>query len=203
MVLDAARSRPDEWEVTAYVDPERHPELERSGLEWLGSDAEAIPLLRGRRCILAVGGTAGSTLRQQIERQYADSGAVWASVVHVSAVLASDAVISEGVVILAGSVVNPGAVIGKHAIVNSGVVVEHDVVVGSFVHLAPGSIIGGGVNVGAGAFIGLGARIRDHVGIGAYATVGLGAAVVEDVPNGETWLGVPARPSRKSARPTP
>jgi serine acetyltransferase len=30
--------------------------------------------------------------------------------------------------------------------------------------------------------------------VGSYATVGMGAAVLSNVPDGETWVGVPAHP---------
>ena len=32
--------------------------------------------------------------------------------------------------------------------------------------------------------------------LGADATVGMGSVVLDDVPAGETWVGVPARPIR-------
>ena len=45
-----------------------------------------------------------------------------------------------------------------------------------------------------GAIIGMGALIGPGVTIGRGATVGMGAVVLKDVPEGETWVGNPARP---------
>ena len=50
-----------------------------------------------------------------------------------------------------------------------------------------------GIRVGAGAWIGAGATVLDGVSLGDRAVVGAGAVVREDVPEGKTAVGVPAR----------
>ena len=57
----------------------------------------------------------------------------------------------------------------------------------------------GRVHIGRGAVIGAWATVRSGVAIGAEATVGFNSLVTRDVPDGETVLGVPARPVRSSA----
>ena len=42
--------------------------------------------------------------------------------------------------------------------------------------------------------------LREGVRIGADATVGMGSVVLDDVPAGQTWVGVPARPIRTGVR---
>jgi acetyltransferase-like isoleucine patch superfamily enzyme len=50
-----------------------------------------------------------------------------------------------------------------------------------------------GITVGAGAWIGAGATVLDGVAIGDRAIVGAGAVVRNDVPEGATAVGIPAR----------
>jgi len=49
------------------------------------------------------------------------------------------------------------------------------------------------IEIGAGAYVGAGAIVLPGVSIGAGARVGAGAVVTKDVPDGETWVGVPAQ----------
>lgn len=48
--------------------------------------------------------------------------------------------------------------------------------------------------VGRGAKIGASVTILSGVNIGDNAVVGAGSVVTKDIPAGETWAGVPARP---------
>ncbi|MBE3120403.1 MAG: acetyltransferase, partial [Candidatus Atribacteria bacterium] len=38
------------------------------------------------------------------------------------------------------------------------------------------------------------ATVKQGITIGNRAVIGCGAVVVDDIPAGETWVGVPARP---------
>lgn len=65
------------------------------------------------------------------------------------------------------------------------VVIEHQVTIGAEKGVSP--------VVGDGVFIGAGAKILGAVKIGNGAKVGANAVVVEDVPEGATVVGIPAR----------
>ncbi|MFO0555045.1 MAG: serine acetyltransferase [Polyangiaceae bacterium] len=84
-----------------------------------------------------------------------------------------------------GVVIN-GAVRG-----GSDVKIEHQVTIGAEKRQSP--IIGDGV------FIGAGAKIVGPVTIGEHARVGANAVVVHDVPANTTVVGIPAKPTGRSA----
>jgi acetyltransferase EpsM len=195
VAADAAASRPELWRVIGYSDLAETPRMQRLGLSWYPDDAQALPA--GAARILALGGSAVSSLRRELARRHAaPPGVVWATVVHASARIAPSAVLGPGTLVCAGAIVNPGAEIGAHVIVNTGAIVEHDCRLGDFVHVAPGAVLGGGVTVGEGTFLGLGCRVRDHLQIGSQVTVGMGAVVLGSVPDGTAVMGIPARPRR-------
>jgi acetyltransferase-like isoleucine patch superfamily enzyme len=75
-----------------------------------------------------------------------------------------------------------------------GVVFTHGDVADDYATFAAGATLGGSVVVGRAAYVGMNSSIRQRTRVGARAVVGMGAAVVSDVPEGQTWVGVPARP---------
>jgi len=72
--------------------------------------------------------------------------------------------------------------------------VEHDSFLEAHVHIAPGAILGGEVHIGQGAHIGMSATVRQGIAVGEGAVIGAGAVVVNDVADGVTVVGNPARP---------
>jgi acyl-[acyl carrier protein]--UDP-N-acetylglucosamine O-acyltransferase len=84
--------------------------------------------------------------------------------------------------------------IGPRAFLMAHAHVGHDCIIGADAEIAAGAVLAGHVVIGEGARIGVGACVRPFVTIGAGARIGAGAAVVRDVPAGEVWAGVPARP---------
>jgi len=199
VVIDAARSEGDRWDVQGYVAPDGGAAA-APDVPWLGDDVTLAARLEDRApddrpwLILGFGGgetTGALATRTATTERF--TGARWATIVHAQAWVSPNAKLEHGVVVLAGAVVNIGAHVLRHAIVNSAAVVEHDVVIGAGSHVAPGAVIGGGTHVHGHAFIGLGARVRDHIEVGAGAVVGMGAVVVDSIAPGATVIGIPAR----------
>jgi acetyltransferase EpsM len=122
------------------------------------------------------------------------SGSEFATIVAGEAWLAADVVTGEGVTIAPRACLNRLVTLGSHVLVNVAAVLSHDVRVGDYTTISPGVTIGGGVRIGTDVFVGIGATVRDHVRIGDGAVIGAGAVVVHDVADGQTVVGVPARP---------
>lgn len=122
-----------------------------------------------------------------------EQGAALPTITHPRAVVSRYATIGEGSVICAGVVVNADACVGAGTILNTGCSIDHDCVLADAVHISPGACLAGGVQVGMCAWIGMGAVVRQLLSVGAYSVVGAGAAVVKDVPEHTTVIGVPAQ----------
>jgi len=121
-------------------------------------------------------------------------GLNWLSTVHPSAVIHPSVKLGAGVTVFAGAIIQPDTSIGDHAIINTAATVDHDCSIGDFAHIAPGAHLAGGVQVGEGTLLGIGSVVAPYLSVGAWTTVGAGGAVVRDLPDGVTALGIPARP---------
>lgn len=121
------------------------------------------------------------------------SGASLPTIVHPSAIVSDHATLGAGCVVFAGAIINGGTQVGKGGILNTACSVDHDCVLADAVHISPGARLAGGITVGDRAWIGIGSCVKQMVRIGADSIVGAGAAVVSDVDDGATVVGVPAR----------
>lgn len=120
----------------------------------------------------------------------------FATIVHPTAVLPGrrdSTTLGAGSVLLAGTVLTADVTLGRHVVSMPHAVLTHDCTVEDFGTLCAGVVLGGAVAVGSEAYLGMACSVRQGVRIGRGATIGMGAAVVGDVPDGEIWVGVPAR----------
>jgi len=193
----ASTARAAGWQSIGFVDP-RWPELrDAGGWSVVGADARSVG--PGIAVIVGIG---DNRRRMALLDELAAMGLPLATIIHPTAWLCPSVSVGNSSVVMAGAAANNGARIGRGVIVNTGAVVEHDCVLEDGVHVSPGAVLAGTVLVGAGAWIGAGATVRQGIRIGAGAIVGIGAAVVCDIPPGETWVGVPAQPIRRTTAPS-
>ena len=101
--------------------------------------------------------------------------------------------VGRGSILLAGVTITADAEIGNHVVAMPQVTITHDCMIDDFATLAAGVSLGGGVSVGRAAYLGMNASVLPGRKIGAEAIVGMGAVVLADVPEAETWAGVPAK----------
>jgi sugar O-acyltransferase (sialic acid O-acetyltransferase NeuD family) len=100
--------------------------------------------------------------------------------------------IGRGSILLRNVTMTAAVTLGSHVVAMPSVTFTHDDDVADFATFAAGVSLGGGVRIGRAAYLGMNASVRERTSVGAYATVGMGAAVLSHVPDGETWVGVPA-----------
>lgn len=141
-------------------------------------------------CFVAIG---NNSTRLQKLSELELLGAKFPVLIHPKATVSHHVKIDKGSVIMANAVINPFVTLGKGIIVNTSSTVDHDCVLADGVHISPGVSVAGTVSVGPGSWIGIGAAVKQCVQIGSNVVVGAGAVVVNDIPDGVTAIGVPAK----------
>jgi UDP-perosamine 4-acetyltransferase len=179
--------------VVGFLDanPDLHG-TEVAGLPVLGH-LNMLPKLKAKGIGGAMVAIGDNRVRQSYAQKLAAAGLELVQAIHPSAVISSTAQIGRNVMVAPGAIVCTDARIADGAIVNTAAAVDHECEIGEAAFLAPGARLAGRVSVGEGAFIGIGANVLPCLSIGAHAVVGGGALVREDVPDGATVVGVPAR----------
>ena len=105
---------------------------------------------------------------------------------------------------LTGIEIHPGAILGAGILIDHGmgVIIGETAVVGDRITIYHGTTLGGTGNekgvkrhptVGNNVIIGSGAKVLGNINIGSNSKIGANAVVLEDVPEGATVVGVPAR----------
>jgi UDP-perosamine 4-acetyltransferase len=157
-------------------------------------DTEGLVRFRSEGVSLAFVALGANKLRDLVGFAAERAGFTLVTAIDPTARLSVSARVGVGVLLMPGAVVNAEAVLGDLSIVNSAAVVEHDCQLGRAAHVGPGAVLAGAVTVGVRAFIGAGAVVRPGIHVGADAIAGAGAAIVRNVPDATTVIGVPARP---------
>ncbi len=122
--------------------------------------------------------------------------AFFPNLVHPLASFHNESTISLGMgnFIADGVIMTTNISLGDFNLVNLTSTLGHDASIGSFCSIMPGVNISGGASIKNRVYVGTGAKLIKATSLGDDCTVGAGAVVNLDIPSGETWAGVPAKP---------
>ena len=108
---------------------------------------------------------------------------------------------SDHVDLGANTTVDRGAledtVIGEGTKIDNLVMIAHNCRLGKNVMIASQTGISGSCTVGDGVMIGGQAGMANHLTIGAGAVISAKSGLMKDIPPGERWGGIPAKPARE------
>jgi sugar O-acyltransferase (sialic acid O-acetyltransferase NeuD family) len=189
-VLAIAR-RLEEWEPKGFFDDGVRKGSVIKGIPVVGGMAE-LKSMDSIDIVIAIG---APLLKQRIVAQI-DSRVRFPYLIDPNAtVLDPGSVhINAGSIICSGAVLTTDIFVGTHVLINLNATVGHDSSVGSFSSVMPGVNIAGEVRIGEGVLLGSGCNIMNRSFVGRNAQVGMGAVVLKNVGEGETVVGIPAKP---------
>lgn len=188
-VAQALQSAAPRWTEIVMIDdaePDRAC-LERLAVDHIGGIDRVVA--DGLEHVIAIGDPG---VRRDVA-ETVGSTAEATVLVDPTASIGADVVLAAGAMVFPGAICTTNVRIGRHSHVNCRAVVSHDCRVGNFVSLSPGVMLNGNVTVADGAFLGTGAIVLPGRRVGEGAVVGAGAVVIDDVADGATVVGVPAR----------
>ena len=180
------------WPEVVFIDDRAETE------ELLGCPVYRFQMFRSRfapaevRFVVAIG---EPKFRREAFERISRAGYTGGVLVHPSAYLSPDATVGEGTAVCQGVHIGSQAKIGNNCYLSRNASVGHDAVVGDHTRLGVNAFIGGHTVIGENVFIGAGALLRDRIHFGSSSVAALGAAVFDDVPEGVTLIGNPARVS--------
>ncbi len=134
-----------------------------------------------------------NSVRKKILNKIKAAGGELVTIIHPFSCVSKSAVIGAGTVVMAGAVVQANAKIGDGVIINTCSSVDHDCTVGSFSHIAVGAHLAGTVKIGDSVFVGANCAISNNISVTSNCVIGAGTAVICDIKNAGTYVGVPAR----------
>lgn len=168
------------------------------GVDYLGNDdvvskhpPESVLLVNG------VGSIASQETRREVFLRFREMGYGFVTVVHPSAIIASDVWLGEGCQVMAGAVLQPGVRCDENVIINTRAGIDHDCHIGAHSHVSIGATLSGDVSIGCETHVGAGSTVIQGILVGKRCIVAAGAVVTRNVPDGDKVAGMPARRMQK------
>lgn len=176
------------WKILGYVDKEDHG---YSGCPYLGDDNWLLAYPQQAAVCISV---QEPGLRRRLYESYGENPNLEFPVIRMLHTEISDSTkVGEGTILCEHVKITNDGEIGDCCFFNMGAQIHHETRIGHFVTVAPNATLAGNVTLGNGSYIGMGANIIQGVSVGEGAMIGAGAAVVGNIPDHVTAVGVPAR----------
>lgn len=121
------------------------------------------------------------------------------TVVHPFTSIGPRVELGQGVVVHPGTVMLCDLVVGDYSIVGASCSLSHDSRVGKYCSLSPGTRLAGASVLGDFCWTGMNSTVIPYKTVGHHCVLGAGCVVVNDIEDGLTVAGVPAKALRAKA----
>lgn len=182
------------WEVAGFFDDGKDKGMRIKGLPVLGGMEDVVQVKEPLNLVLAIG---NPTIKEQLARRIRENSHIQCPVlIHPRAVIQDleSVMLGPGTIITAGAVLTTDIVIGEHVLINLTCTVGHDVHIGDCSSVMPGVNLAGDVRIGKAVLIGSGAIVLNGIHVDDHCRIGAGSVVTKLVTGGKTVVGIPARP---------
>lgn len=179
----------NKWKSISFLDDDEN--IKSSiGIEVIGKSVDVTKYIENYDIFVAIG---NNVTREKIQEKLEAEGGNIPTLIHPNAVIGERVRFGAGTVVMAGTVINCCTEIGKGCIINTGVTIDHDNYIEDYVHISPGAHTAGTVRIGKGTWLGVGSVVSNNLNITSGCKVGAGAAVVKDITEPGTYVGIPSR----------
>lgn len=187
-VKDINKIKPT-WDIVGFIDDNIN------ALDTLECDYKVVGTIQewmpkeNERFVMAI---ANPKIKQTIAEIMKNKGAIFANIIHPSALLSEYAQIGEGLVMYPNSLISVNTKIGNFVTLLSSAI-GHDVTVNDFCTISSFCDITGGVKLGKRVFMGSHATIIPKRKIGDDVYIAAGSVVMTNLKNGLRVYGNPAQ----------
>ncbi len=126
-------------------------------------------------------------------KEIQNRGVTFQNLIHKQASINPTAVLGTGLIIGRDVGISCDTRIGNFVTLQTGCLLGHDVQIGDMVHMNARVFLGGGVTVGEGAHLYPYAMVHPRKKIGNFANIGAGSFVINNVKEGVSVFGNPAK----------
>jgi len=193
LIEDINKAKP-EWNILGFVDD--NPNIQGSlinefkvigTLDWLSKQSTNV--------VFAIG---NPITKKKLVQKLSGSKNLSPILIHPSVMFSKTVSFKEGCIICAGTILTTNITCGKHVILNLSCTVGHDAIIGDYCTVLPGVNVSGNVLLEECVSVGTNSALIQGVKVGANTVIGLSSAVVRDLPENCTAVGVPAKPIKFS-----
>ena len=184
------------WNLLGFMDDSEDMQGKIiNGYKVLGKTAD-IKKYSDAYFVVAVG---SSKIREKIvnNMKAVNPNVKFGTLIDPSVVISSLVTIGEGTIICAHSIITVNIAIGSHVIINLDCTIGHDAVLHNYVTLNPSVNVSGNTDIGHATEFGTGSQIIQGKSVSDYNIIGAGAAVIRDIKEPGTYVGVPAKKIKK------
>ncbi len=120
-----------------------------------------------------------------------------ATIVHHTAFVDDTVALSPGCLVMYNAYIAPRTQVGESVMIKANTNIGHDVIIGKCSHIAMGATIVSCANIGLCSDVAVNATVLAHINIGDYAMLGAASLATQNIPDGEIWVGIPAKYLKK------